>query len=162
MFAPKTAYSIIAASLLAMLGLSFCAKTKTGEEEKKPAFASTYAPEASGTILIKNAHVLDGIGGEFERADILIENGKISKIGDFDAGLAELAKTIDAKGRWVTPGVIDIHSHLGVYATPGVRAHSDGNDATSPITAEVYAEHGIWPQDPDRQQESQLTQARET
>jgi imidazolonepropionase-like amidohydrolase len=55
---------------------------------------------------------------------------------------------IEARGRWVTPGLIDAHSHLGVYASPGVNAQSDGNEATDPVTANVWAEHGIWPQDP--------------
>jgi imidazolonepropionase-like amidohydrolase len=48
----------------------------------------------------------------------------------------------------VTPGIIDIHSHLGVYASPGVLASSDGNEATNPNTANVWAEHSVWPQDP--------------
>jgi len=55
---------------------------------------------------------------------------------------------VDATGKWVTPGIIDIHSHLGVYPSPGMSAHSDGNEATSPVTAQVWAEHSIWPQDP--------------
>lgn len=41
-----------------------------------------------------------------------------------------------------------MHSHLGVYPSPGVSAHSDGNEATAPVTAEVWAEHSVWPQDP--------------
>ena len=44
--------------------------------------------------------------------------------------------------------MIDIHSHLGDYPTPSVDAHSDGNEATSPMTPEVWAEHSVWPQDP--------------
>jgi imidazolonepropionase-like amidohydrolase len=48
----------------------------------------------------------------------------------------------------VTPGIIDIHSHLGVYPSPGVQAHSDGNESTAPNTAQVWAEHSVWPQDP--------------
>ena len=51
-------------------------------------------------------------------------------------------------GKWVTPGVIDTHSHLGVYAAPGIESLQDGNEMTSPNTAEVSAEHSIWPQDP--------------
>jgi imidazolonepropionase-like amidohydrolase len=48
----------------------------------------------------------------------------------------------------VTPGIIDVHSHLGDYPAPGYRAHSDGNEGTAPVTAEVWAEHSVWPQDP--------------
>jgi imidazolonepropionase-like amidohydrolase len=55
---------------------------------------------------------------------------------------------IDAKGRWVTPGIIDVHSHLGVYASPGMTAHQDGNELTEPVTPNVWAEHAVNPQDP--------------
>src|SRR4029079_197523 len=55
---------------------------------------------------------------------------------------------IDAGGRFVTPGIIDDHSHLGVYAAPGGDASLDGHEATKPNTAEVWAEHSVWPQDP--------------
>jgi imidazolonepropionase-like amidohydrolase len=55
---------------------------------------------------------------------------------------------VDGTGKWVTPGVIDTHSHIGVYAAPGTFAESDGNEATRPVTAEVWAEHSFWPQDP--------------
>ena len=48
----------------------------------------------------------------------------------------------------VTPGLIDAHSHLGVYAAPGTESQSDGNEATDPDTAQVWAEHSFWPQDP--------------
>ena len=37
---------------------------------------------------------------------------------------------------------------LGVYASPGVKAHSDGNEMTNPTTPNVWAEHSVWPQDP--------------
>ena len=48
----------------------------------------------------------------------------------------------------MTPGIIDIHSHLGDYPSPGVDAHSDGNEMTNPTTPNVWAEHSVWPQDP--------------
>ena len=54
----------------------------------------------------------------------------------------------DVAGKWITPGIIDIHSHMGVYPAPGVSTSSDGNEATSPVTAEVWAEHSMWVQDP--------------
>ena len=149
MIKTSTAYTIIAASALALFGFSyFQSNNNEDAADAVEAFPSTYVPRESRQTLITNAHILDGIGGEFEMGNLLIVDGKISQVGDFKAELTEGTTVIDAKGAWVTPGVIDVHSHLGVYATPGVRAHSDGNDATSPITAEVYAEHGVWPQDP--------------
>jgi len=120
---------------------------KTDEtDDKSPAFASTYSPQPSETTLITNARIIDGTGQEIEGGSVLMTDGKITAIGTDVSGEATL--TIDAGGKYVTPGIIDIHSHLGNYPTPSVRAHGDGNEVTSPITSEVYAEHGVWPQDP--------------
>jgi imidazolonepropionase-like amidohydrolase len=89
---------------------------------------------------------LTGTGERLEGADVLMRDGKIVAVGsELDAGDAV---SIDASGRWITPGVIDVHSHLGVYPSPGVAAHSDGNEMSKPVTAEVWAEHAVWPQDP--------------
>jgi imidazolonepropionase-like amidohydrolase len=55
---------------------------------------------------------------------------------------------IDGTGKWVTPGVIDIHSHLGDYPSPAIDALADGNEITGPVTPQVWAEHSVWPQDP--------------
>jgi imidazolonepropionase-like amidohydrolase len=58
------------------------------------------------------------------------------------------AVEIDGSGKFVTPGIIDVHSHLGDYPSPGTESLSDGNEATSPSRPEVWAEHSVWPQDP--------------
>jgi imidazolonepropionase-like amidohydrolase len=55
---------------------------------------------------------------------------------------------IDVAGRTVTPGIIDTHSHLGVYAAPGMTGNNDGNEMTAPTTPQVRAADGYWPQDP--------------
>ena len=114
--------------------------------ELPTAFPSTYEPMPSGSTLITNAAIIDGTGETSTANSILVVNGRISAIG-MDLS-ADGATTLDAGGRYVTPGIIDIHSHLGNYASPGVNAHGDGNEITSPITSEVFAEHGVWPQDP--------------
>lgn len=115
-------------------------------EEKGVAFASTYAPSNTTDIVYRNATLIDGISNEIRKGDLLVSNGKIGFVGSGDVpeGITEL----DIEGRFLTPGIIDIHSHLGNYPSPGVHAHDDGNEITSPITSEVYAEHGVWPQDP--------------
>jgi len=143
--------ALLLSAAFALSSLSAC-QDKSKEEANAPsapiAFASTYKPAESGSTLIYNAHILDGVGGEYTDGAILLVDGKIDYIGDFKVGTWDGIPAINANGKWVTPGVIDVHSHLGVYAVPGARAHSDGNEVTSPITAEVYAEHGVWPQDP--------------
>ncbi|MCC5981269.1 MAG: amidohydrolase [Oceanicaulis sp.] len=110
-------------------------------------YPSTYTPLPAETVLIQGATVFDGVGGEFENYDVLMQDGRIAGIGE---GLEAPEGTVivDGRGRYVTPGIIDAHSHLGVYPSPSVSAHADGNEITSPVTAEVWAEHGVWPQDP--------------
>ncbi|SVA43026.1 uncharacterized protein METZ01_LOCUS95880, partial [marine metagenome] len=112
----------------------------------KDAFVSTYKPMESRPILFKSANIYDGIGGELLNYDLLIVDGKIKEIGQVIS--RSDVEVIDASNKWVTPGIIDIHSHMGVYSAPGVRTSSDGNEATAPVTAEVWAEHSVWTQDP--------------
>jgi len=111
------------------------------------AYPSTYAIPTSAPTLIRGATVLTGTGERLDGTDVLLRDGKIASIGR-NLELPEGGKLIDGQGKWVTPGLIDVHSHLGVYASPGVAAHSDGNEATAPSTPQVWAEHSIWPQDP--------------
>jgi imidazolonepropionase-like amidohydrolase len=145
--------------MLAATGLAACTGAETGTETQgddgdtsivrndTDPYPSTYTPMASGVSLIQGATIFDGIGGQIDNGDILVVDGRISEIGQ-NLTAPDGATVIDAAGRFVTPGVIDVHSHLGVYPSPGVSAHSDGNEATQPVTAEVWVEHSVWPQDP--------------
>ena len=122
------------------------ASAASGEPPDDP-FPSTYTPFPSGTTLIRGGTVMTGAGEVIEGGSVLIRDGRIAAVGasvDAPAG----ATIIDAAGRFVTPGVIDTHSHLGAYPSPAVSAHSDGNEAVDPNTAEVWVEHSVWPQDP--------------
>src|SRR5271154_6895855 len=110
-------------------------------------FPSTYQVPVNSPVLIQGATVLTGTGERLDGADVLIANGHIQAIGKGLTAPAD-AHVIDARGKWVTPGLIDIHSHLGVYASPAVKGLDDGNEATSPVTSNVWAEHSVWPQDP--------------
>ena len=115
--------------------------------EREP-FDSTYKPLPAQYILFKNANIYDGESNELQNSDLLIKDGIIQAIGDEIAIEDEQLLIIDVTGKWITPGIIDIHSHMGVYPAPGVRTSSDGNESTSPVTADVWAEHSIWVQDP--------------
>ncbi|HEX6372354.1 MAG TPA: amidohydrolase [Longimicrobium sp.] len=110
-------------------------------------FPSTYRPLPSQPTLIRGGTVMTAAGEIIPNGQVLMVDGRISAVGATVEAPAN-AVVVDATGKWVTPGVIDTHSHLGVYASPGVQAHSDGNEATSPNTAEVWAEHSVWPHDP--------------
>ncbi|HSU97381.1 MAG TPA: hypothetical protein VLI40_09135, partial [Gemmatimonadaceae bacterium] len=110
-------------------------------------FPSTYVPFPSHTTLIRNATIMTAAGPTMQNASILLRDGKIVSVGTSITAPAD-AVVIDGTGKYVTPGIIDVHSHLGVYAAPGGGGLNDGNEATNPNTANVWAEHSVWPQDP--------------
>ncbi|HEX3949916.1 MAG TPA: amidohydrolase [Steroidobacteraceae bacterium] len=110
-------------------------------------FPSTYQVPVNAPVLIQGATVLTGTGERLDGADVLISNGRIQAVGKGLTAPPD-SHVIDAHGKWVTPGIIDIHSHLGVYASPAVKGLDDGNEATNPVTSNVWAEHSVWPQDP--------------
>jgi imidazolonepropionase-like amidohydrolase len=99
-------------------------------------------------ILIENARIMQATGATIPQGYVYIEGGLIQKVGEGAAPETKDAIRIDGRGKVVTPGIIDMHSHIGVYPLPGARAHQDGNEATHPTTPDVWAEHSFWPQDP--------------
>jgi imidazolonepropionase-like amidohydrolase len=107
---------------------------------------------SAATIAITGATVLTATGQRFAPGLVILERGAIIYVGDPSGRVIPRdAKVIDARGKTVTPGLIDTHSHIGVYAAPGAAAHNDGNEITAPVTAQARAEYGYWPQDPSIQ-----------
>ncbi len=153
--------------LLAAVSLALVGCAATGTEAKsasdKPAatasadrparfdknpYPSTYKPYPSRLTVVKNVTIFDGEGGRIDHGSIVLSSGKVLSLGGPDMDLPTDADVYDGTGKYLTPGVIDIHSHLGDYPSPSVEGLSDGNEATGPVTAEVWAEHSVWPQDP--------------
>lgn len=109
-------------------------------------YPSTYKPYPGVPTALVGATVYDGAGGVIPGGTVLFANGKVEAVG---LNLpTDGYRVIDGTGKFVTPGIIDVHSHLGDYPSPAVAAHSDGNEMTSPTTPDVWAEHSVWPQDP--------------
>lgn len=133
--------TILAALLLLCQGC----QPHAGGDGKAP-FESRYTAMSGTKTLLTGATVLTGTGARLDNADVLFDAGKVIAVGSKLE--TDEATVIDASGKWITPGIIDVHSHLGVYPSPGTASHSDGNEATAPVTAEVWAEHSLWPQDP--------------
>ncbi|WP_422061336.1 amidohydrolase [Sphingopyxis sp.] len=114
----------------------------------KDPYPSTYKGYPTRLTVVRNVTIFDGEGGRIDNGSIVLSSGKVDRVGGPDMELPTDADVYDGTGKYLTPGVIDIHSHLGDYASPSVEANSDGNEATGPVTAEVWAEHSVWPQDP--------------
>jgi len=132
----------IAPILLASAGAAFAAHDVSSDP-----FPTTYLPAASAPLAIVGATVLTGTGAEIADATVLLANGRIEAVGA-NLAVPQNYSLVDGRGKWVTPGIIDAHSHLGVSPSPATPSHEDSNEAVAPNTAEVWAEHSVWPQDP--------------
>ena len=123
---------------------------KAARDFDKNPYPSTYKPYPGRPTLITGATVFDGTGKRIDGGAVLIRDGKIAAVAGAltDMDVPNDVVRIDGTGKFVTPGIIDAHSHLGDYPSPSVEAHADGNEMTSPTTPNVWAEHSVWPQDP--------------
>ena len=129
------------------LGCASLAPPRPAPAPDVPSRVETAAAPEGPWLLLRGGNLLTAAGPALEKTDLLVGGGRIRAIGrDLDA--PEGARVIDVQGRWVTPGLIDPHSHIGVYPSPGVGAHADGNETSNPFTPEVRAEEAFWPQDP--------------
>ena len=118
-------------------------------------YPSTYKPFPSKPTLIENVTIFTAVGPRIVNGALLMKDNKIAAVGKSaddpaikQAEGGEAPVVIDGAGKFVTPGIIDVHSHLGVYPAPAVESNSDGNELVNPVTPYVWAEHSIWPQDP--------------
>lgn len=118
-------------------------------------FPSTYQPLPRETTAILDATILDGIGHRLEHTDLLLQDGHVYALGHalpFPKG----TRTIDAHGRFITPGLVDVHSHLGDFAAPLTLQDlkfSDVTETSSPNAANTWALHSVRVQDPQFAQE---------
>ncbi|MFT3766468.1 MAG: amidohydrolase [Minicystis sp.] len=105
------------------------------------------APNAP-PVVIRGATLLLGTGRTINRGTIILDKGKIAVVAEGDLPAPTGAVVIDGTGKFVTPGLIDTHSHLGVYPMIGANGHEDGNEAADPTTPQAQTADAFWPQDP--------------
>ncbi|NUQ20732.1 MAG: amidohydrolase [Gemmatimonadaceae bacterium] len=112
-------------------------------------FPSTYRPFPSKATVIRNVTILTAAGPTIRNGSVLLRDGRIAAVGASVDAPSD-ATVIDGAGKYLTPGIIDIHSHVGAGASPGDRGAqtNDVNEATNPSTPYVWVEHSVWPQDP--------------
>ena len=118
-------------------------------EARQSAAAGQEAPLVDEPpVVIRNATLWLATGKTISRGSIVLASGRIQAVVEGDMEPPKGARVIDATGKFVTPGIIDTHSHLGVYPMPDATAHSDGNESTSPVTPDAQTVDAFWPQDP--------------
>jgi imidazolonepropionase-like amidohydrolase len=98
--------------------------------------------------VIRHATVLTAAGKRFDDGTVVVKDGLIAAVGDASVAAPDGAQVIDATGEFLTPGVIDTHSHVGVFGLPATDANDDGNETSGDMTPRVDVSFGYWAQDP--------------
>jgi imidazolonepropionase-like amidohydrolase len=113
-------------------------------------YPSTYKAQPSPPVVLTGATILDGTGGRIDNGEVLFANGKIVEVGPH-VGRPPGTLIVDAKGKWVTPGLIDVHSHVGVYTLPQTSLDAEASDVVEqrdPNAADTWIEHAVRSADP--------------
>ncbi len=104
--------------------------------------------DGAPAVLLRGARLLVGDGREIASGHVTLVDGRIADVGPGPGEPPAGATVIDASGKTITPGIVDTHSHMGVYAMPNSLANDDGNEAIAPTTPGVRTRDAIWPFDP--------------
>ncbi len=99
-------------------------------------------------VAFKNATIHTAEGPKLESGVLVIAEGKIVAVGGPETPIPAGAQIIDATGKTIIPGLVDTHSHIGIYPKPSIPAHSDGNEGSGAVQSGLRALDAIWPDDP--------------
>ena len=111
--------------------------------------ATIQTAAAAKTTAYTGATIHTAAGHSYQPGTLVIQDGKILDVGPADTvAVPDDAERIDVSGKVIIPGLVDSHSHLGVYSRPEVSANSDGNEMTGPVQTAVRALDSINPFDP--------------
>src|SRR6516165_8367493 len=124
-------------SLLCLAALLLVPTVTSADEQK------------SGPVAYRGARIYTVAGAPIENGVLIIEKGKITAIGAAaDTRIPDGVPVIDVSGKVIIPGLVDTHSHVGIYPKPMVPAHSDGNEGSGAVQSSLRALDSIWPDDP--------------
>jgi len=115
-----------------------------------PMTSTGSAAEVTAPVFaLKGARILTAAGPIYDPGVLVVSDGKILDVGPVGKTTVPThAQIIDVAGKVIIPGLVDTHSHLGVYSRPAVEANSDGNEMTGPVQGIVRALDAVNPYDP--------------
>jgi imidazolonepropionase-like amidohydrolase len=101
-------------------------------------------------VIYRAAHILPAVVEPIDKGFVAVRGGKIIAVGRADNGKALDGewKEIDLGDVTIIPGLVDTHSHIGIYARPSVPANADGNETSGPVQPGIRAIDAIYPDDP--------------
>ena len=107
------------------------------------------AAAADRTIAYRGSRILTAAGAPIDKGVLLVRGDKIIAVGaEADMPIPDDAKSIDLGGKTIIPGLVDTHSHIGIWPRPHVAAHNDGNEGSGPVQSALRALDAIQPDDP--------------
>ena len=111
--------------------------------------SSRAADEAAKPIAFKVGRLFTATGAPIEKGILVIEGSKIAAVGkEDDVRVPEGAIVQDLPDAVIIPGLVDTHSHIGIWSRPNVAANSDGNESSGPVQPGLRAIDAIYPGDP--------------
>src|SRR5215469_16528832 len=104
---------------------------------------------ADRPVAYRGARILTAAGAPIDKGVLIVHKGKILAVGaETDTPIPEGAEVVELKDRVIIPGLVDTHSHIGIWARPHVPAHNDGNEGSGPVQSALRALDAIQPDDP--------------
>jgi imidazolonepropionase-like amidohydrolase len=93
-------------------------------------------------LALVNGKILTITDGVIDKGTVLVEGGKIVAVGR-NVEVPQGAEVVNCRRKWIMPGLVDAHCHIGIWEESIGWAGSDGNEATDPVTPHVRALDGI-------------------
>jgi imidazolonepropionase-like amidohydrolase len=99
-------------------------------------------------LAFRGARIHTAAGAHIDNGVLVVDKGKIIAVGPAATPIPEGAEVVDAAGRVIIPGLVDTHSHIGIWPRPSVPANADGNEGSGAVQPALRALDAIHPDDP--------------